>query len=350
MTGTIWRHSALQFTLADSQSKGAHQMSQPTNNKIQLDRRSFVRTLGGASALAALSGGQLSAGLFSGPSPSSAAETAVTEFYGSLADKQKEQICFGFNHKLRKKINANWNITKPEIGDDFYTDKQRQLIDQVVRGVTSEEGYKTLKHQMADDSGSINSYSVAVFGKPGKGDFEFELTGRHLTLRADGNSVEKAAFGGPIVYGHGIDEAKDNLFYDQTVQTNKVFKALDADQAKKALVNTAIPKETAVQLQGEEGQFAGISVSELHDDQKELVQETLSYLVGPYREEDREEVMQIVKEGGGIDKLHMAFYQKEDLDNDKVWDVWRVEGPSFVWHFRGAPHVHAYINIGHKKA
>jgi hypothetical protein len=30
-----------------------------------------------------------------------------------------------------------------------------------------------------------------------------------------------------------------------------------------------------------------------------------------------------------------------------MWDMWRIEGPSFVWHFRGAPHVHAYINIGH---
>jgi hypothetical protein len=42
----------------------------------------------------------------------------------------------------------------------------------------------------------------------------------------------------------------------------------------------------------------------------------------------------------------MAFYQQGDLQNDKVWDIWRVEGPSFVWHFRGAPHVHAYINVG----
>lgn len=346
---TIWRREVLPFAVRFPIER-CPPMTHSSNSKLPLDRRGFVKTIAGASAFAAFGGNQLAAGLFSGPSISSAAETAVTEFYGTLSADQKKQICFGFNHKLRKKINPNWNITKPEIGDDFYSDKQRQLINQVVRGVTSKEGHKKLQLQMEDDSGSINAYSVAVFGKPGKGDFEFELTGRHLTLRADGNSVEKAAFGGPIVYGHGIDEAKDNLFYDQTVQTNKVFQALDADQAKKALVNTAIPKETAVQLQGESGQFAGISVSELHDDQKELVQETLGYLVGPYREEDREEVMQIVKEGGGIDKLHMAFYQKADLNSDKVWDVWRVEGPSFVWHFRGAPHVHAYINIGHKKA
>ncbi len=41
----------------------------------------------------------------------------------------------------------------------------------------------------------------------------------------------------------------------------------------------------------------------------------------------------------------MAFYQDDDLNNDKQWDIWRVEGPAFVWHFRGAPHVHAYVNI-----
>ena len=37
-----------------------------------------------------------------------------------------------------------------------------------------------------------------------------------------------------------------------------------------------------------------------------------------------------------------------DVGGDKIWDVWRIEGPSFVWHFRGDPHVHAYINIGLK--
>jgi hypothetical protein len=44
----------------------------------------------------------------------------------------------------------------------------------------------------------------------------------------------------------------------------------------------------------------------------------------------------------------MAFYQEEDLESDKVWDIWRVEGPTLVCHFRGAPHVHAYINVGVK--
>ena len=44
----------------------------------------------------------------------------------------------------------------------------------------------------------------------------------------------------------------------------------------------------------------------------------------------------------------MAFYSNEDVGSDKEWDIWRLEGPNFVWHFRGAPHVHAYVNIARK--
>ena len=312
-----------------------------------VSRRDILQVIGGASAVAAF-GGSLQAGLFAGPSPSSAAETAVKEFYDSLSDSQRKQICFGFNHELRSRINANWHITKPLIGDDFYSDKQRTLIDQVVQGMTSEDGYSTLKHQMDDDAGGLHQYSVAVFGNPGDGRFEFELTGRHLTMRADGNSVKKAAFGGPIVYGHGIEEPQDNLYFNQTKQTNKVFNSLDADQAKHALLQRA-PRESAVAIQGPDGTFPGIAVSGLKADQKQLVEETLSVLLAPYRQEDVDEVMQIVKQSGGVDSLHMAFYRQGDLNSDKTWDIWRVEGPSFVWHFRGAPHVHAYINIGHVK-
>jgi len=31
-----------------------------------------------------------------------------------------------------------------------------------------------------------------------------------------------------------------------------------------------------------------------------------------------------------------------------VWDVWMLEGPSMVWYFRGAPHVHTWVYIAEK--
>ena len=257
-------------------------------------------------------------------------------------------LCFSFDNELRQRINANWHVTKPKIGSDFFNKGQQAIISEIVKGLTSEEGYERLKKQMDEDAGGLDEFSVAMFGEPG-GAFEWELTGRHLTLRADGNSVDKAAFGGPIIYGHGEETAKDNIYHYQTKQVNEVFKALDAKQAEKALVAKA-PAEAAVTLQGEKGTFPGIAVSELSADQKQLVTKTVQMLLAPYRQEDVDEAMELVKASGGLDKLHMAFYQQGDLGNDKVWDIWRVEGPSFVWHFRGAPHVHAYINIGMAKS
>ncbi len=58
--------------------------------------------------------------------------------------------------------------------------------------------------------------------------------------------------------------------------------------------------------------------------------------------------MEVIKAGGGMEKMQIAFYQAGDIDKDKVWDVWRLEGPTAVCHFRGAPHVHAYINIARR--
>ena len=312
-----------------------------------LDRRTFVRAIG-ATALAAAAGPALfSRFAHAAPSEKSDAEGVVAKLYGTLNDEQKKTICFDFDHELRKRINANWHITKPTIGSEFYSKDQQALIDEIVKKVTSPDGYERIKKQTEHDDGGLGAYSIALFGTPGSGKCEWELTGRHLTLRADGNSVDKAAFGGPIIYGHGEEDPKQNLFHFQTKQANEVFKALDPKQAEKALIEKA-PSEGRVPLQGEKGHFPGVAVSELSADQKKLVEETLKVILSPYRTEDVDEVMEILKSSGGIDKLHMAFYQQEDLNSDKQWDIWRVEGPSMVWHFRGAPHVHAYINIGVK--
>ena len=117
--------------------------------------------------------------------------------------------------------------------------------------------------------------------------------------------------------------------------------------AAKALLAVA-PLEGEVPVQGSSGKFPGIAVGDLSDDQKDLVEEVSKVILAPYREEDVEEVLAVLKAGGGFDRLHMAFYKSRDLGYDEEWDIWRLEGPTFVWHFRGAPHVHAYVNIAKK--
>ena len=197
----------------------------------------------------------------------------------------------------------------------------------------------------------MGNYHVALFGTPGSGRFQWEMTGQHLTIRADGDSMENTAFGGPIVYGHAAGDSQPglpgNVFYHQTRKANEVFAALDGKQREKALLAKA-PREDEVAVQGPSGTFPGIAVGDLSDDQKELVENVSRVILTPYREEYVDEALTLLKSGGGFDRLHMAFYKTRDLGDDGEWDIWRLEGPTFVWHFRGAPHVHAYVNIAAK--
>jgi len=320
-------------------SKTCPDCSSPSKNPIA--RRNFLQA---AASIAVL---PLAARMVHGQSArTSKAETIVGEFHASLSEQQRADICRPFSDALRSKVNANWHVTKPLIGSDFFTAPQREMIEKIVRGLTSEEGYERLNRQMDDDDGGLGAYSVAIFGTPVAGDFQWLLTGRHLTLRADGDSVPKTAFGGGMVYGHGEESSADaNIFYYQTKKVNEVFAALDKDQSKQALISAAAPKETDIRIQGEKGKFPGLAVSAMNKEQKGLVKDCLTTLLSPYRKEDGDEAMKLIEAAGGIDQLRFAFYQQEDLGKDKVWDIWRIEGPSTVVHFRGAPHVHAYINI-----
>jgi hypothetical protein len=309
-------------------------------------RRDFVKTVGGAVAASTipLVGGGRQA--MAAPSAKSLAETSVKLLYGSLTDKQREVICFPFEHELRQTISANWSITEPTISE-FFTKDQQALIDAIFRGVTSPDGYERFLKQMDEDAGGFGEYHVAIFGEPGTGAFEFEMTGRHLTVRADGDSVANVAFGGPMIYGHGTGDSEPglpgNVFYYQTRKANEVFQALDGAQREVALLADA-PDENEVPVQGEQGKFAGIRVGSLSSDQQALVEEVIKVVLAPYREEDVDEALEVLK-AGGFDKLHMSFYKTENIGDDTEWDIWRMEGPTFVWHFRGSPHVHAYVNI-----
>lgn len=318
-----------------------------------VNRRDFVRGVSGA----ALAGGLwpalgLARPVFAEgkkPSPTSAPETAARKLYESLSADQRKQLCFPFDHELRKRINANWAITKGKIDD--LKPEQQELVRAIFKGLVSPEGAERFEKQMDDDYGGLEQYHIALFGEPGTGQFEFELTGRHLTMRADGDSNAGAAFGGPIVYGHGAGDSEKglpgNVFYYQTKKANEVFSALDGKQREKALQPKA-PPEANVLVQGKDGKFPGITLGELSGDQKELVKSVMRVLLSPYRAEDVDEAMEIMQSGGGLDALRMAFYESNDIGADHEWDIWRLEGPSFVWHFRGAPHVHAYVNIARK--
>ena len=65
---------------------------------------------------------------------------------------------------------------------------------------------------------------------------------------------------------------------------------------------------------------------------------------------DQNEAMACLEKQGGLDSCNLSFYQQGDIGKDGVWDNWRLEGPSFVWYFRGSPHVHVWVNVADNSA
>jgi hypothetical protein len=199
--------------------------------------------------------------------------------------------------------------------------------------------------------GGFDGCSIALFGEPGTGKFEFVLTGRHVTRRCDGDSVAGAAFGGPIFYGHaaeGFNEKPDhpgNVYWYQAKRANELFQALDGKQRKLALRSDARPEARAktVELRGKDAELHGVPMSELTADQKELARKVMAEVLAPFRKADVDECMKLIK--AQFDNLHFAYYQNMDIGDDGVWDVWQIEGPTMVWYFRGSPHVHTWVNI-----
>lgn len=287
---------------------------------------------------------------------SGAAETAAAKLYGTFTEEQRKQLCFAWDHVdpqrglLRTRVANNWHITEPAINDDFFSDDQRDLIREIYKDIIQPDWHARIDRQLEDDAGGYgNDQNIALFGEPGKGPFEFVMTGRHMTLRCDGNSAEHVAFGGPIFYGHAPqgEEEKEhpgNVFWEQALAANRVYDMLDGKQRELALVRN-LPREQAVSFRGANGPFPGLSVGEMSADQQGEVEKVLAKLLEPYRNADRDEVAACLKSFGGLEKCSLAFYQDGDIGNDKVWDCWRLEGPSFVWYFRGSPHVHVWANV-----
>lgn len=321
-----------------------------------VDRRTFLGTAAATTAATALGAARLPGAFASETSAS--AETLVGRLYETLNDRQRKEICFAWDHRtpnrglLRNFVANNWNITKPEINDDFYTAEQRQLIREVFESIIDPSWHERYDRQLNDDAGGFgNEQSIAIFGKPGEGKFEFVMTGRHMTLRCDGDSNDHVAFGGPIFYGHAPEfnenpEHTDNVFWHQAVSANRLYQMLDGKQQQAARVaNTPADRMQSIRFRGRDGRFTGVPVGEMSSDQREHLQEVLQTLIEPYRQTDRDEVVRCLKTQGGLDACHLSFYTDNDIGNDQVWDNWRLEGPSFVWHYRGAPHVHVWLNV-----
>jgi hypothetical protein len=317
-------------------------------------RRQFVKTVGATAAV--VSTASLSRVASAEPAATkSSPENLAKKLYGSLSPAQREKVCFPWDYSderglLRMHVSNNWQITREKVASGFFTKDQQDIIEALYFGLYNPDWKDRIRRQLHDDAGGYGkAQSIAIFGTPESGKFEFVMTGRHLTIRCDGHAAEHVAFGGPLFYGHaahGFNEKPDhpdNIFWNQALKANALYEMLDGKHRKEALIAQA-PQESEVQFR-QRAQIAGLPASELSADQKSHLKGVLEALIEPYRTSSRDEVLRCLAAQGGLDACRISFFQSGDLGNDKIWDIWRLEGPSFVWHFRGSPHVHVWVNV-----
>jgi hypothetical protein len=329
-----------------------------------VDRRNFLRATAAGAAAVALGGAtvQAAAPIPRKPKP---AEEIVRELFSTLKDEQKKRVLYAYDHGAQKN---NRNAIPTRMGmyngpimnvrlADVYTKAQQELVKKAVKSLTSgDDGYYQISREGTwDGSGSFERTGALFFGDPTKKDekFAFVFAGHHLTIRCDGNTEEGPAFGGPIYYGHTpYGFSADNCFYYQTLAVMELYKALNGKQRELAVVKQRAKGEAkelapSVRFRGER-ERPGIPSSELTCDQRELAEKVMKTVLSPYRSDDVDEVMEIVKKNGGMDKIKFAFYPEGKSTAKEPFHFWRLEGPGFVWNYRVLDHVHTYVNISSK--
>jgi hypothetical protein len=286
------------------------------------------------------------------------AEDLIRELVGTLSSDQKADVIYPWDHGAAGGVPTRLRMVNSAHFDkdiaDTYTKPQQELCLKILKAMVSDdEGYRRISRGGDfDGSGSFEGLGAHLFGDPTDGGkFSFVFSGHHLTVRCDGNSEPATAFGGPMYYGHSVHGYNpNNVFFYQTKGVLEVYGALDEKQRQAATITGKTPGEQykSVEFRAKGQPHPGVAYADLSSDQKELVEKVMRDILSPYRKEDADEVLTIVKETGGMDKMHLAFYADAKADQKAPWHFWRLEGPGFVWNYRVLPHVHTFVQIANK--
>jgi hypothetical protein len=325
-----------------------------------LARRDFIRVVGASAAVATVAGlTPLQKARAARAEKQREAEALVFELFKTMDSDQKKKLVLPWDAGGKGGLPArlmthNAAVGKSVIGLE-YDRKQAELLLKIFKSISNgEEGYKRLsRNNKFDNTGDFENAGVLIYGEPVEGKkFSLVFASHHLTVRCDGNSEEKTAFGGPLYYGHSPKGfATTNVFQYQAKAVHAVFDALDEKQRKTTLIDTRpwSDEHGRMKLPAKDHRGPGLCYADMTKEQKELTEKAMKELVSPYRKEDGDEVMEIIKANGGLEKISLAFY-KDSHTEKEGWSYWRLEGPGFVWSFRALEHIHTFVYIGSKLA
>lgn len=325
-----------------------------------LSRRSLIKTAGFATGLMATAGlERMSRSLLAGEANT---DCMTMQLYKSLNDQQRQNVCLPADHPRRQFVSNWWYIHPDHRVPKTFNAEQQELIQRIFDSLHNPEYIEDVKTQVKiDQYGKAgNAPAVGFFGTPDDEDFEFIYTGHHVTRRCNAHTDTGLGFGGaPIFYGHyphPVEEMRTNFhetpdhpgnpYWYQGRVFNEFVQSLDDRQQALGLVSRDPRSERPAEVVKKTTTTTGLNCAELSDDQKKKFVQTMRRMMAMFREDDVNATIATIEKANVVDGLHVSWFGgKYDIGSDKVWDTWQIEGPNFVWYFRGQPHIHCYFHL-----
>jgi hypothetical protein len=268
--------------------------------------------------------------------------------FAGLDASTREEVCVDYDHPFRQYHNRGVSGGGLSIFSGGFSREQRGILTDLLHAGLSEAGRERVPNEFFSCIAGVHTMKVLICGDPFEPPYQLVLSGPHLNLRLGGKSREGVAFGGPQVYGDQRGDGRaglpGNLYRYQLELAQRLFHGLDPGQQREALLETA-PIQTQIELQGRAGAFGGTPVATLSAASQALVRELVDGILSTYPPRDVVYANECLERNGGLGALGLSYYADGEVERSGQYQIFRLEGPAAVFHFRGAPHVHAFVNV-----
>jgi hypothetical protein len=257
-----------------------------------------------------------------------------------------------------------WPTQRVGLSLELMSGAQRKMVHDLLTTVLSSNGYLKVVHimqleqilDMLDATGlprSVDHYVLALFGTPSMdAAWGWRFEGHHVSLNVavspDGVSVTPSFFGsnpaevltGPLA-GFRVHGVNEDLARELVTSLNErqMARAVLSDQAPGEIFTGNIRKERSQWNAWRESLLPeGIAVADLNEVQQHWVRRILDEVVGNYRPEISEAVLQ------SIDPAELSFAWMGATERGAP-HYFRLQGPDFVFEYDNVQnmgnHVHS---------
>ena len=145
--------------------------------------------------------------------------------------------------------------------------------------------------------------------------------------------------------GNGTHDLRGNVYEYQLAGARRLFEALTPGERERATLPHE-PVQTQIELRGSSAVPPGVRLGEASPSARRLADELVAAILETYPARDVEYARACLEANGGVDALALSRYEEGEEGPTGPCQIFRLEGPAAVFHFRGHPHVHAFLNVG----